>query len=170
MGATARLPALLAQARQDSTLFLPQVESHWLGMALGGLSAVVGVLASRSDWPFRDTVAWLALAGVMAGMVVHARWKRVDRGWRVDFAGRRVEPVAVPGGEVAVLQGLGWSVACAPGDRRAQIAIDLRHADRGRIARLFVSAARRRRDQQVLNDLADLIAQRLQIERSGPRL
>lgn len=170
MAATARLPALLAQARHETTLFLPQVESHWMGMAVGGVSAAAGVLASRSDWALRDTLAWLALAGVMAGMVLHARWKRVDRGWRVDFAARRVEPVAVPGGEAAAVSGPGWSVACAPGDRRAQLAIDLRHADRGRIARLFVSAARVRADQQALNDLADVIARRLEIDRTGPRL
>jgi hypothetical protein len=68
------------------------------------------------------------------------------------------------------LEGAGWSIQVAPGERRAHVAIDLRHADRGRVARLLDVPARRTAQLEALDRLAATLSRRLDIERSGPRL
>jgi hypothetical protein len=163
------LPAVLAHASRDDPVTLPQVEGHWAGMVLGLASALLGVLAVRSDWAVRDALAWAALGGIAAGMLLHSLWKETRHGWRIDFRARRIEPVGQRGDPV-VVSGEGWSVACAPGDRRSQVAIDLRHADRGRVVRLFVAVARRAGDQRQVDQLAAVLARRLGVPRSGPML
>ncbi len=160
----------LAQAGSDPVLFLPRLESHPAGAVVGLLSALLGALAYRlDDFNGRDLLGWLALAGVLAGMLLHARFKRADTGWRVDFAARSVEPVGLRGGPEAIV-GTGWSIQVAPGERRAGVAIDLRHADRGRVARLLDVPARSQRALRQVDQLADRLAERLAVPRSGLRL
>jgi hypothetical protein len=158
-----------AAAERDAVLWLPRVEPHPAGMLLGFASAGVGFVLSQTELPGREPGAWLCLAGLMVGMLLHWRWKRTDTGWRVDFERRRVEPVGVRG-EAEALAGIGWAIQASPGERRAHVAIDLRHEDRGRVARLLDMPARRKAEMASLSALADTIARRLNVARTGPQL
>jgi hypothetical protein len=163
------LDDLVRAAADAPRLFLPRVESHPAGVWLGAASLGLGVVAARWDDDGHVVLGWLALAGMLVAMVLHALLKRARTGWSVDFAARTVTPRELPG-EAVTIDGAGWSIACAPGERRQSIAIDLRHVDRGRVARLYDSAARLRGMPMTrLNELADLLARRLRIERTGPR-
>lgn len=161
--------AWTAAAERDPAVFLPRLEPHWAGMAVGFASAALGVLAARSEDLPREPLGWLALTGGLVGMLLHWRWKRATAGWRVDFERRRVEPVGQRG-EPEPVDGDGWSIQTAPSDRKANIAIDLRHVDRGRVARLVDLPARRRQEMIRISRLADVLARRLGVERSGPQL
>jgi hypothetical protein len=167
-GLAPSLDRLVHTAREAPQLFLPRVEPHPAGMWVGLASVALGVWAAAAD--AGPVIGWVALCGVFVGMLLHARLRRVAAGWQVDFAARTVTPNGLPGEAVSV-GGDGWSVACAPGERRSAMAIDLRHADRGRVARLYDSGPylRGRRMRQ-LDELADVLARRLQVARSGPRL
>ena len=163
------LVSLLQQASRDQVLFLPRVESHAAGGVIGLLCFAVGVVAAQWAFTGHEAVAWVALAGVFLGMVLHWRWKKSNAGWRVDFKRRLVEPVGLRG-RAQPIAGEGWSIQVAPGDRRTCVAIDLRHADRGRVARLVDMPARGKSDTFNLDQLADRLALRLQIPRTGQRL
>ena len=163
------LGPLLAQATDAPVLFIPRIESHWLGMAIGFASTAAGLVLSQADFAGREAWSGVALGGLLVGMLVHWRWKKADCGWRIDFAHRRVEPVGVLG-DAAQIDGGGWSIQVAPSDRRTQVAIDLRHEERGRVARLLDIRASRQADQARLSELADTIARRLNIARTGPVL
>ena len=163
------LVSLLQQASRDQVLFLPRVESHAAGGIIGLLCFAVGVVAAQWAFTGHEAVAWVALAGVFLGMVLHWRWKKSNAGWRVDFKRRLVEPVGLRG-RVQPIAGEGWSIQVAPGDKRTCVAIDLRHADRGRVARLIDVPARGKSDTFNLDQLADRLALRLQIPRTGQRL
>lgn len=162
------LEQLVRQARDEPRVFLPRVEPHPAGTWIGLGSVALGAWAHGRDVP--ALVGWIALAGVLVGMWLYARLKRASTGWQVDIASRSVVPRGVPG-QAVVLDDGEWSLACAPGERRSAVAIDLRHADRGRVARLYDSGPRLRgADMTRLNELADVLAERLRIVRSGPRL
>ncbi len=163
------LATWLAQAGTEPMVFLPRVESHAAGGMLGLVSAVGGVLAYEFEFAGRELLGWAALAGLLVGMLLHWRWKKAEAGWRVDFAGRRVEPVGLRG-DVECIAGSGWSIQVAPGERRAGVAIDLRHVDRGRVARLLDVPARSKSQLAQVDELADRLAQRLAVPRSGLRL
>ncbi len=163
------LPELQAAAEREPVLWLPRVEPHRAGMLLAFVCAALGFGASRFDLPGREALGWVCLTGVMLGMLLHWRWKKADTGWRIDFQQRRVEPVGQRG-EAETVGGAGWSIQAAPGERRATMAIDLRHADRGRVVRLLDVPARRQVEMAGLSALADTIARRLNIARTGPRL
>jgi hypothetical protein len=164
------LADLVQVARTAPVLFLPAREPHPAGMVVGLVSAGLGIWLQSSSLAQRDMLGWLALGGVMLGMLLHWGLWRSDRGWRVDFDARAVAPQGVPG-EAVVVAGEGWSLACAPGQRRASLALELRHAERGKVASVFDTAGRAGpRQAKWLNELADLMAARLRIERSGPRL
>jgi hypothetical protein len=163
------LDALVRAAHDAPQLFLPRVEAHPAGLWLGAASLALG-LAAASIGDGHAALGWVALCGMLVAMLLHAGLKRARAGWLVDFAARTVTPCELPG-DAVLIDGAGWSIACAPGDRRQSIAIDLRHAERGRVVRLFDSAARLRGVSMTrLNELADVLARRLRIERSGPRL
>jgi len=164
-----KLAQLLANAAREPVLWLPRVEAHWAGLALGLASAALGFGLSQFDLPGRVPLAWLCLFGVMAAMWLQWRWKKTDTGWRVDFAQRRVEPVGVRGQALAIA-GTGWSIQTSPGDRRTSVAIDLRHADVGRVVRLLDVPAPRKAELGQLSALADTIAHRLDIARTGPQI
>jgi hypothetical protein len=160
---------LLHQAQAAPVLLLAKPEPHWSGGALGLGGAAFGVVVANSDWSQKATLAWAALAAIVLGMLLHWRWRRVESGWRVDFAERRVEPVQ-QAGTAERLDGEGWEILTAPGDRRHHIAIDLRHRDRGRVARLYDIPARRQAQVKAISELADKLAERLGVARTGPRL
>jgi len=157
------------QASREPVIFLPRVEPHPAGSILGGLGFALGVAATQWSFAGQQILAWVSLAMVLVGMVLHWRWKKANAGWRVRFADRRLEPVGLRG-EPIVLSGEGWSIQVGPGDRRANIAIDLRHEHRGRQARLLDKPARGKSDTTNLDQLADRLAQRLEIPRTGLRL
>lgn len=163
------LVSLLQQASREPVLFLPRVQSHEAGGVIGLLSFVLGVVAAQGTFPGHEVMAWLALGGVFLGMLLHWRWKKTHAGWRVDFNRRVVEPVGLRG-RVQPITGEGWSIQVAPGDKRTCVAIDLRHAERGRVARLIDMPARGKADTFNLDQLADRLALRLQIPRTGQRL
>ena len=160
------LVRLVDEAARAPVLWLPRPESHPAGMLLGIAGVVGGMLAARWQFPGHDLVAWACLVVVFTGMLLHWRLKRSTSGWRVDFEARRVEPVGLRG-EAQSLHGAGWSVQVAPGDRRSHVAIDLRHIDRGRVARLLDLPVRGRAATTQLDELAATIARRLRVERSG---
>ncbi len=163
------LISLLQQASRDPVLFLPRAEAHEAGGVIGLVSFAVGVVAAPGSFPGHEGVAWVALGGVLVGMVLHWRWKKTNAGWRVDFGRRVVEPVGLRG-QPQPIEGEGWSIQVAPGDKRTCVAIDLRHANRGRVARLLDVPARGKSDTFNLDQLADRLALRLQIPRTGQRL
>lgn len=160
---------LAHQARAAPVLLLAKVEPHWAGGATGLAGAGFGVFVANSEWSNKGELAWIALAAIVLGMLMHWRWRRADSGWRVHFAERRVEPVGVAG-SAETIAGEGWEIQTAPGDRRHHIAIDLRHRDRGRVARLHDVVARRPAQVRAISALADTLAERLGVERTGPRL
>jgi hypothetical protein len=163
------LGQLQAAAAREPVLWLPRAQAHWAGLALGLASAALGFGLSQVDLPGRTLLAWLCLAGVMAGMVLQWRWKKTDTGWRVDFGRRRIEPVGLRG-EALAIAGAGWSIQTSPGDRRTHVAIDLRHADAGRVARLLDVPAPRKAELARVSALADTIARRLDVARTGPQI
>lgn len=163
------LVSLLQQASRDPVLFLPRVESHQAGGIIGLLSFAIGVLAAQATFPGHEWLAWAALGGVFVGALLHWRWKKANAGWRVDFNRRLVEPVGLRG-RAQPIAGEGWSIQVAPGDKRTCVAIDLRHVERGRVARLIDVPARGKSDTFNLDQLADRLALRLQIPRTGQRL
>ena len=163
------LERLASQAERVPVLWLPRPEPHPAGMMLGLGGGVVGVAAVRGSVPGHETLAWACLVAVLAGMVLHWRLKRARSGWRIDFEARRLEPVGLRD-QALTLEGPGWSVQVAPGERRSQVAIDLRHVDRGRVARLLDLPVRGRAATAGLDALATTIARRLRVERTGPTL
>lgn len=162
------LEQLVRRARSEPQVFLPRVVPHPAGTWIGLGAVALGAWAHERD--VSPLVQWVALAGLLVGMLLYARLKRADDGWQVDFASRSIAPRGLPG-EAVTLDDSGWSLACAPGERRSSVAIDLRHPDRGRVARLYDSGPRLRGANMTrLNELADVLAERLRIGRTGPRL
>ena len=163
------LVQLVQKASREPVLFLPSVESHEAGGVIGLLSFAVGVVAAQASFAGHALVAWVAMAGVVLGLVLHWRWKKAHAGWRVDFNRRVVEPVGLRG-RVQPIAGEGWSIQVVPSDNRSTVAIDLRHVSRGRVVRLVDVPARGKSDTFNLNQLADRLALRLEIPRTGQRL
>lgn len=159
---------LLAAADAGEQLFLPRIEPGWIGSALAVLGLVIGVWWARRDPRGLDaTPGWVALALIAAGMVLQFTRRRIDTGWRVDFAQRRIEPVGIDGSALT-LEGDGWVIVCTEGRRKRSVAIDLRHAERGRVARLFETAGRAGlAEHRALSALSDRLAQRLKTARDG---
>ena len=163
------LVSLLQQASREQVLFLPRVEPHEAGGVIGLLSFALGAVCAQASFPGHEWLAWCALGGVVVGMLLHWRWKKAHAGWRIDFSRRLVEPVGLRG-QPQPIAGEGWSIQVAPGDKRTCVAIDLRHVERGRVARLLDVPARGKSDTFNLDQLADRLALRLEIPRTGQRL
>jgi hypothetical protein len=164
-----RIGTLLDQAATAPQLWLPRVDPHPAGPLLGLGGFGLGVWAVSGGEAVAPALAWTALGAILVGMLLNGAFKRLRRGWRVDFAARRVEPVLEPGRAVD-LSGEPFSIAVAPGEKRRSMAVDLRHDDLGRVVRLFDSDGWRDVDARQMDTLADLIARRLALPRSGPRL
>jgi hypothetical protein len=163
------LPDWLQKASREPVLFLPHVQPHAAGGLIGLASFVVGLFAAQATFKGHQVLAWIALIGVLVGMVLHWRWITKDAGWRVLFDERRVEPVGVRG-DAQTLGTSGWSIQIAPGAKRSSVAIDLRHENRGRVARLVDVRVSGKADTVNLDQLADRLAQRLGVARTGLRL
>lgn len=169
---TVSTAAWLREGSAQPQLLLQRRRPHIAGSLLALASVALGVLAQREGFPAAQATGAVALLGVLLGMGLHWLWQQPDGGWRVDFEGRRVEPLGrMPdAAEPVQIAGAGWSIQVGPGERRGQLAIDLRHVDRGRVVRLVDRPARRFAEVQRLIELADLLARRLAVERSGPNL
>lgn len=157
------LPRLLQRVQREDTVELRPDAPHAGGMAIGLGAFALGVWATETG---ARQAAWIALVGVMVGMVLYLRWRVAGPGWRVDLRAARAEPVGQKGEPVSI-EGRGWAVRTGPGEGFATIAIDLMHEDRGRVARLYQYTALRLRDRRRVVALADALAERLKIERLG---
>ena len=110
----------------------------------------------------------LAAALDHLGMALYLGWKHRGPGWRLEFAARRVTPVAQAGEPVQV-EGSDWMLRTGPGSRFAHVALDLMHEERGLVARLYEHPGLRRSQRKQLSVLADSLAVRLGVQRVGPR-
>ena len=156
-----RLRELRLRAEQAPAVELRPDEPHVAGLAIGLGSVVAGIWAARNGAVW---VGWMALAGVVACMVLVQRWRVPGPGWRVDFERRSVEPVG-HAGERFDVRGTGWTLRTAPGDKFGLVAIDLLHADRGRVARLYQGMVLMRMQRRQLFALADALSTRLGVAR-----
>lgn len=156
-----RLRELRLRAEQAPAVELRPDEPHVAGLAIGLGAVVAGIWAARIA---SNVVGWLALGGVVAGMLLVQRWRVPGPGWRVDFERRRVEPVG-HAGETFEVRGAGWKLRTAPGDKFGLVAIDLLHDDRGRVARLYQSMVLMRAQRRQLFALADALSTRLGVAR-----
>ncbi len=161
------LAELAARAQRDDEVELRPHEPHVAGMLVGLGSFGFGLWAANGG---AQRLAWLALLGVMLGMVLYLRWRVPGPGWRVLLRQRRAEPVGHEGTPppAVQLEGRGWMLRTGPGDHFATVAIDLLHDERGRVARLYEHTALRPRDRRQVSAIADALASRWKIERLGP--
>jgi hypothetical protein len=169
----ADLARLAAEAGSADPLVLPREEAHPAGMLLGAAGFGLGLLAAQVSFAGRETLGWVALAMLCVAMWLHARLRRVAGGWRVDFAARRVEPLgpASPSRDAPVaLDGAGWSIQVAPGERRAPGGHVEQPRDAAAVGMPQVDGHVRTAQLEALDRLAATLSRRLDIERSGPRL
>lgn len=160
--------SLLAQAEQPAPLFLPRIETGWIGSAVALAGLGVGLAWVRFD-PSGSQQAWgwLALLLVFGGMGLQFGRRHIDTGWTIDWQARRITPVGATGQPVQI-DGEGYAVVCTAGDKRRSVAIDLRHDERGRVARLFQTPGpARMADHRTLSALADVLSRRLGVGRGG---
>ena len=167
--AVTSLRQLRSAAETAPSLLLLQQEAHPAGVTLGLVSVALGIWLSEGRTAAAEFGGWLALAGVVAGMALYLRWKTEGVGWQIDFARRIVAPVRRQTSTATAVDGAGYSIRTGPGHRFPHMAIDLCHADRGLVARLFDRPAWRRGDRRQISVLADTLARRLAVERSGVR-
>lgn len=168
------LQELALAARERDVLLLPHLVPGWHGAALAVLGAALGegwaLLTKAGAVPTAagTAIGWLALLLILGGLVLQlTRWRQRG-GWQVDVLHRRVEPQGLPGQPWVLEPSQGWSLACVAGDRFRSVAIDLRHEERGRVARLFQSPPRLRlRDIRACSELTDALASRLGVGREG---
>lgn len=174
MWASLGMPELLQAAQRDEEVFLPMRVPGWHGAALAVAGAALGewwVIRSKAG-TVTDTagswLGWLALQLILVGLLVQMTRLQVKGGWSVRFADRRLEPRGLPGHTVVLEGSEGYTLSCVAGDRFRSVAIDLRHEERGRVARLFQTPARTSlRDIRACSALTDCLAQRLGVARGG---
>ena len=151
-----------------SQVLLPRVEVHPLSWGLGLTGTALGlwgVPALPAAW--RTGAGWLALALVVAGMAAWGLLRREHLGWRLDFASRRLDPVGVDG-EVQRLDSPGWALFCVGGGKRRSLALEFRHEDGGKALRVLETrGGASREEHQLVSQIADALAQRLQLRREG---
>lgn len=160
--------SLLARAELPAPLFLPRIEAGWVGSAVALVGLVLGVGWARLDPSgAQQGWGWLALLLIFGGMGLQLTRRHMDQGWTVDWQLRRFTPVGAVGQPLQI-EGEGYVIVCTAGDKRRSVAIDLRHDERGRIARLFQTPGPARlADHRTLSALADVLARRLQLGRDG---
>lgn len=163
-----RLRALLAQVPEAPSVFLPHIEAHPAAWGLGLAGAMLGAaVVPNLPVGLQPSVGWVALLMVVLGSLIWAFVKRPGLGWHIDLATREVRPQGVPG-EARVLQGEGWSLVCVAGSKRRSLALEFRHEDGGRPIRvLHTRAGASREEHQLVSQLADALAQRLNVARGG---
>jgi len=160
-----RLRDDIPQARQ---VLLPRVEVHPLSWGLGLTGTALGlwgVPLLPDAW--RTGAGWLALGLVVAGMAAWGLLRREHLGWRLDFATRELAPVGVDG-ELRRLDGPGWGLYCVGGSKRRSLALEFRHEDGGKALRVLETrGGASREEHQLVSQIADALAQRLQLRREG---
>lgn len=181
MFASLGMPELLRRAEYEDELFLPRLEPGWQGAALAVAGAALGEgwavltrMGTEAVGPlasFGPALGWLALVLIFAGLLMQlTRW-RVRGGWQLQLASRQLQPQDVSGQPLSLQDPQGYALCCVAGDRFRSIAIDLRHEERGRVARLFQTPARTRmKDIRACSELTDVLARRLGVAREGLRV
>jgi hypothetical protein len=193
MFASMGMPELLRAAEQDEEIYLPRLEPGWQGAALAVAGAALGegwaVLTKMGSEPSAPAVAlegtssvsslailgpamgWLALILIFAGLLIQLSTWRERGGWRVNLSRREFSPHGLAGEVHAMLNPKGYALSCVAGDRFRSVAIDLRHEERGRIARIFQTPARTSmRNIRACSELTDVLAGRLGVAREGLRV
>ncbi|MDL5034633.1 hypothetical protein QRD43_22195 [Pelomonas sp. APW6] len=160
-----RLRDEIPQARQ---VLLPRVEVHPLSWGLGLTGTALGLWGVPAlPAAMRPGAGWLALGLVVAGMAVWGFMRREHLGWRLDFAARQLDPVGVDG-ESRRLDGSGWGLFCVGGAKRRSLALEFRHEDGGKALRVLETrAGASREEHQLVSQIADALAERLQMRREG---
>ena len=153
---------------QADQVLLPRVEVHPLSWGLGLAGTALGlwgVPLLPQDW--RGAGGWLALGLVVAGMAAWGLLRREHCGWRLDFATRRLDPAGVDG-ESQRLDGTGWALFCIGGSKRRSLALEFRHDDGGKALRVLETrSGANREEHQLVSQIADALAHRLQVRREG---
>jgi hypothetical protein len=81
------------------------------------------------------------------------------------------KPEGLPGQPVLLESTQGYALSCVAGDRFRSVAIDLRHEERGRVARIFQTPARTSmKNLRACSELTDVLAARLGVAREGMRV
>jgi hypothetical protein len=81
------------------------------------------------------------------------------------------KPEGLPGQPILMGTPQGYAVSCVTGDRLRSVAIDLRHGERGRVARIFQTPARTSmKKHRACSELTDVLAARLGVAREGLRV
>ena len=189
MFASLGLPELLRAAQHDDEVFLPRLEPGWQGAALAVAGAALGeawalltkmgqaqaapTVAVAPEWAARlgPALGWLALAFIFAGLLIQLSTWRVRGGWRLRLDSGEFKPEGLPGQPVLLESTQGYALSCVAGDRFRSVAIDLRHEERGRVARIFQTPARTSmKNLRACSELTDVLAARLGVAREGMRV
>ncbi|MGM9513301.1 hypothetical protein ACS5PK_03495 [Roseateles sp. DB2] len=153
---------------QTGQVLLPRVEVHPLSWGLGLAGTALGLWGVPAlPASMRGAAGWLALSLVVAGMAAWGFMRREHLGWRLDFASRQLDPVGVDG-EPRRLDGPGWGLFCVGGSKRRSLALEFRHEDGGKALRVLETrGGASREEHQLVSQIADALAQRLQVRREG---
>lgn len=153
---------------QADQVLLPRVEVHPLSWGLGLTGTALGLWGVPAlPAAMRPGAGWLALALVVAGMAAWGFLRREQVGWRLDFATRQLDPVGVDG-DARALDGAGWGLFCVGGSKRRSLALEFRHEDGGKALRVLETrAGASRKEHQLVSQIADALAERLQVRREG---
>ena len=196
MFAPLRMPELLRAAERDEEVFLPRLEPGWQGAALAVAGAALGegwaVLTKMGREPAAPVAAvettasttlstgsallgpalgWLALIFIFAGLLIQLSTWRVRGGWRLNLVRREIAPEGLAGEPHTLLNPSGYALCCVAGDRFRSVAIELRHEERGRVARIFQTPARTSmKNIRACSELTDVLARRLGVAREGLRV
>lgn len=184
-----RMPELLRAAEQDEEVFLPRLEPGWQGAALAVAGAAMGegwaLITKMGSEPaspvagldaavaaaLGPALGWFALILIFSGLLIQLSTWRVRGGWRVNLLRRQCQPEGLAGATHVLLDPSGYALSCVAGDRFRSIAIDLRHEERGRVARLFQTPARlSMKNIKACSELTDVLARRLGVTREGLRV
>ncbi|MEY2730202.1 MAG: hypothetical protein RL584_1328 [Pseudomonadota bacterium] len=197
MFASLKLPELLRSAREDDEVFLPRLEPGWQGAVLAVVGAVLGegwaLLTKMGQEPTASSAAstgaamgglgadlaaragpalgWLALILIFVGLLIQLCTWRVRGGWRLRVSAGELTPEGLAGEPLRLGSPQGYALCCVAGDRFRSVAIDLRHEERGRIARIYQTPARTSmKNIQACCELTDVLALRLGVAREGLRV
>ena len=189
MFASLRMPELLRAAEQDDEVFLPRLEPGWQGAALAVAGAAMGegwaLLTKMGREPAAPAagldpavvaaagpaLGWLALILIFVGLLIQLSTWRVRGGWRLRLSRRELQPEGLAGHPHTLQHPAGYALSCVAGDRFRSVAIDLRHDERGRVARIFQTPARTSmKNIRACSELTDILARRLGVAREGLRV
>ena len=168
------LDDLQRRAATEGEVFLPHLAPGWQGAALAVAGAALGegwavlTRAGSASTSASPLIGWLALLLIFGGLLLQFTQWRVRGGWRVRLTDRTFTPEGRPGHPVTLGDEPGWSLACVAGERFRSVAIDLKHTERGRVARVYQTPGRARlKDIRACSALTDELARRLGIAREG---